>query len=85
MCEPVFDCNDPSITPNFVLNKLTKTDADGCPAINTVEVEAAGESTCDPFITCDNADQVHWKQLVAQLIALDSNGCWALRIIKSTV
>lgn len=85
MCEPAFDCNDPNITPELVLRKITKTDVNGCPAINTVEVVAAGESTCDNFITCDNADHVHFKQLVAQLVTIDVNGCWALRVIKSTL
>lgn len=83
-CDSPIDCNNKDITPEEALKKLIQVDVNGCPALNTFEVAAAGVETCDPFITCDNKDSESWKSTFFKMITTDTNGCWALRIIKST-
>lgn len=82
ICDQFFDCDDKGLTPEDVLRKLIRTDANGCPAIN-VKVVTASESTCETYITCDN-QSLTWKDLALLLVGVDENGCPALKIIDST-
>lgn len=82
-CISPIDCNSPEISPEQAFKKLIKKDANGCPALNVVVVDAAEAEICDPYITCDNTNDLGWRTIFFQMITVDTNGCWALRVIQS--
>lgn len=65
-------------TPEDVLRLLVKTDANGCPALNTKVV--TGPTACTPFVTCPTQD-LTWEDLIMLLIGTDANGCPAVRVL----
>jgi hypothetical protein len=84
-CTSPIDCdNVEGITPEIAFRKLIQIDANGCPAINTVEVTrpAGSPIQCLPYVDCDRPE-ADWEALFYKLITVDANGCWALRIIDS--
>lgn len=77
-CISPLDCDLKGLTPETVLRKLLVEDSSGCPAIRVVETDANGN-----YITCDN-NEIGWQTLVMQLITVDGNGDWALRVNVTT-
>lgn len=84
ICDQFFDCDDQGLTPEDVLRKLIRTDANGCPAIN-VKVVTASESNCTTYVDCASKQALTWKDLVMLIVGVDENGCPAVKIIDSTL
>ena len=76
ICIAPIDCE--TISPEAAFKNLIQEDENGNPALNTIEV--TGTNTL--FVTCDNTEE-NWKSLFFNMIALDENQNWALKIIKS--
>ena len=81
-CETPIGCE--SLSAEEAFRKLITTDSNGCPAIRVVVESSAGNALCDPYIDCDNMNDMDWQRVFFSMITVDSNGCWALRIIQSS-
>ena len=77
-CISPLTCDLNELSPETVFRKLLAEDSNGCPAIRVVETDNVGN-----YVDCDNIN-IGWQQLVMNLITVDSNGDWALRVYTST-
>jgi hypothetical protein len=78
ICNSPFNCDFTVLTPETILRNLLVEDSQGCAAIRIIETDDLG-----PYIDCDNINQ-GWLPLIMQLISVDGNGDWAVRVYKTS-